>query len=777
MAATILFVACALLVRTVWSAHTFPTNAYNVENDYCPHQQFIQMLNRVDDNGALLRYEVDLFKAPPAAKHRGAIFPCYNLAYTSDAEQWDGLRDAANVEKLKKLNQQCYFNVGVCKEHDRPPSETSEESKHAKEGKESIKIFVPSNVPYVKKLFSNEQVGRCTTECEYVYPPSGSYTSDANNILHLTAEAWLDAISNHDGVLFPFDWSYGSMSAAVPSLEKKGLFKLKQEKNQVWVAFSEEDVFDPNAGRPELWSNSTLMGLMDLRSTYDYATADIPFNLYKFHFWGPCTVNMYFRFVSFRQFDSSLPLVSYASRNCRPNRDKIVASIMEHLKVASIGKCMNNAPWPFRKASYPYWQEKILALQNYKFNLAIQGYDHGSLISEKLYDAFAAGTVPIFHGVSRVLVESFAPSPDSFLHTSDFSSIEELTHFINEAGHNEETYNTFHRWRRAGVNKQFCSLLQTNINSIACRTCEKVKLEKNIREGGHENAMRNTAMSETERILNTLNNSTVVLAIMIRSSNNDAGAKRREAIRKTWANEIRSNPHVRFFFLITSSTPFSGQQDGLQRENAEYGDMLIAPSTFVFVDDGNFISFGHMNATIWCMKEIMSKIDDFWYLYVASDNVYLEAASLVDQLSQLNRLFAFYVGTVNEAITGETVVTDRAVVSKDAYPLNTLPPYALDSHYMLSIDNVRFIVNNLKHLRALPLEDEGITLTLWLLGLQVHPENHEMFKAFGKCEYDEDGKNVNEREGVLSLSHLTDVDMYYDIYRQGKGTLGRLCKT
>ena len=87
--------------------------------------------------------------------------------------------------------------------------------------------------------------------------------------------------------------------------------------------------------------------------------------------------------------------------------------------------------------------------------------------------------------------------------------------------------------------------------------------------------------------------------------------------------------HVRFFFLITSSTPFSGQQDGLQRENAEYGDMLIAPSTFVFVDDGNFISFGHMNATIWCMKEIMSKIDDFWYLYVASDDVYLEAASLV----------------------------------------------------------------------------------------------------------------------------------------------------
>ena len=144
------------------------------------------------------------------------------------------------------------------------------------------------------------------------------------------------------------------MSAAV-FLRKRGSIQAER-KNQVWVAFSEEDVFDPNVVRTVV--NSTLMGLMDLRSTYDYATADIPFNLYT-PFLGPCTVNMYFRFVSFRQFDSSLPLVSYASRNCRPNRDKIVVSIMEHLKVASIGKCMNNAPGLFVKYRI-YGQERFL---------------------------------------------------------------------------------------------------------------------------------------------------------------------------------------------------------------------------------------------------------------------------------------------------------------------------------------------------------------------------------------------------------------------------------
>ena len=131
---------------------------------------------------------------------------------------------------------------------------------------------------------------------------------------------------------------------------------------------------------------------------------------------------MYFRFVSFRQFDSSLPLVSYASRNCRPNRDKIVASIMEHLKVASIGKCANNTPLGlFAKHRIPTGKKRFLLFKITNSTWRSRETSHGSLISEKLYlMAFAAGTVPILRGVSRVLVESFAPTPDSFLHTSDF---------------------------------------------------------------------------------------------------------------------------------------------------------------------------------------------------------------------------------------------------------------------------------------------------------------------------------------------------------------------
>ena len=38
--------------------HVYPSDAYNVENEYCPHQQFIAGLqNNVDENGALLNYD------------------------------------------------------------------------------------------------------------------------------------------------------------------------------------------------------------------------------------------------------------------------------------------------------------------------------------------------------------------------------------------------------------------------------------------------------------------------------------------------------------------------------------------------------------------------------------------------------------------------------------------------------------------------------------------------------------------------------------------------
>ena len=767
------------ILHATHAKHIYPSDAYNVENEYCPHQQFIaELQHNVDENGALLNYgknfrntkstSSDSIQSLLSSNPR-TIFPCYNRAYTSNEEQWDGLKD---ILKLKQINQECYFNVGVCNKYNNSDTKTKQfyyentdnNSPNKHDNTIPTKIFVPSNVPYIKKLFSKQQIGQCKTNCEYVYPTLNSYKYNTQNILELSDEVWRNAIQKYDGVLFPFDWSYGSMSAIVPNAIDKG--------NQTWIAFSEEDVLDPNGGRPELWSNSKLMERIDIVSTYDYAVSNVPFNLYRYHFWGPCTINMYFRYVSYSQFDSTFPLISYASRNCRPQRDNIVSDIMKFVNVAAIGKCLNNSPWPFEKATYPYWQEKILALQKYKFTLAFQGYDNGGLISEKLYDAFAAGTVPIFYGISRVVVETFAPSPNSFLHLDDFDTLEDLALFVKKAGQNEEVYNVLHQWRRDGVNKQFCALLHTNINSIACRMCKKV----HDKQSNKDDIAKIEEEAGKEKKLHSIDDTTIVLVIVIRSTNTNIGMKRRHAIRNTWAKDIQDHPNVRLFFLIPSSTPTIkhdyDHDTNIHDENKLFNDMLITPSTMVFDNNTRTITFGNMNDTIWCMKEILSRVDDFWYMYVGYDDSYLNALTLVTEMSNQVRLFSFYVGTVNEAITGETIMTDRNIVDAAKYPLSTLPPYALDRHYMLSIDNIRFIVQNLRNLRALPLEDEGITLTLWLLGLQVHPENHNMFQSFKTCSDSNDSNG-----GVLSLSDIPDATkLMYDIYNaKGADMLSYVC--
>ena len=788
-------------ITTINAKHIYSSNAYNVENEYCPHTQFIKELTEnIDENGALLYYDrivptLDKSSMPMSISNKSNanyIYPCYNRAYTSDAEQWDGLKDTKNVKKLKKLNQKCYFSVGICNKYEDDTntddktffySSNDKFKREDSQQQERIQIFIPSDVPYVKKLFSTEQIGQCKTKCEYIYPTMNEYNYNDEKQLELKSNTWKRVVEKYDGVLFPFDWSYGSMSAMVPSSSSSSssddhIYKLKEHFNQIWVAFSEEDVLDPSAGRPKLWSNTKLIDQMDLISTYDYAMSDVPFNLYKYHFWGPCTVNMYFRYISFKQFDSNVPLISYASRNCRKNRDELVKNVMKYTEVAAIGKCLNNSPWPFEKASYPYWQEKIIALQKYKFTLAFQGYGNGGLISEKLYDAFAAGTVPIFYGVSRVVVESFAPSPYSFLHVDDFQNIQDLTAYVKEAGTNEEMYNKFHQWRENGVNKQFCNLLKTNINSIACRMCEKVrekKVSKTKAVGG--------AVGDNEADIYAIKDSTIILVIVIRSTNTELGKIRRDAIRKTWGQDIKNHPHVRLFFLVSSNnigaSNNNNNNNNIDAEDDLYKDLLITPSSnnYIFNDNAkndSSINFRTMNDTIWFMQEITTRIDDFWYVYVGYDNVYLNALRLVNEMSKQVRLFSFYVGTVNEAITGETVMTNRDIVSKNEYPLNTLPPYALDTHYMLSIDNIRFIVGNVQNLRSLPLEDEGITLTLWLLGLQVHPENHVMFQSYRKCTQNVvDGGHT---DGVLSLSNIPNVPTMYDIHNQAKDQLGYVCE-
>ena len=67
--------------------------------------------------------------------------------------------------------------------------------------------------------------------------------------------------------------------------------------------------------------------------------------------------------------------------------------------------------------------------------------------------------------------------------------------------------------------------------------------------------------------------------------------------------------------------------------------------------------------------------------------------------------------------------------------MSQLPPFAIGPHYLLSMDCAEFIHKNKDDLAGVgTLED--VSVALWLLALQVHPQHSEQFtnaRLFG-CE-------------------------------------------
>lgn len=101
--------------------------------------------------------------------------------------------------------------------------------------------------------------------------------------------------------------------------------------------------------------------------------------------------------------------------------------------------------------------EKKEVLQNYKFTLCFEnssGYE--GYITEKIFDAFSAGSVPIYYGAKNV--EDYIPK-NTFINYKDFSSPEKLYERLIEIDENQylEYQLNIKNYLKTESYKQFCS--------------------------------------------------------------------------------------------------------------------------------------------------------------------------------------------------------------------------------------------------------------------------------------------------------------------------------
>ena len=82
-------------------------------------------------------------------------------------------------------------------------------------------------------------------------------------------------------------------------------------------------------------------------------------------------------------------------------------------------------------------EDKLAFLRNYKFTIAFENSSHPGYTTEKLLDALAARTVPIYWG-SQTAGEDFNPA--SFINAHEFRSFADLANYVVEVDSNDDLY-------------------------------------------------------------------------------------------------------------------------------------------------------------------------------------------------------------------------------------------------------------------------------------------------------------------------------------------------
>lgn len=128
---------------------------------------------------------------------------------------------------------------------------------------------------------------------------------------------------------------------------------------------------------------------------------------------------------------------SFVISNANPKRTRkrldFFKLLSTYKQVASGGTALNNIGKPIGRQP----NAKIDFLKQYKFNLCFENRSFEGYITEKIWDAFKARSVPIYWGDPRV-AEEF--NPKSFLSLHDYPSEQAFLERIKELDNNDEAY-------------------------------------------------------------------------------------------------------------------------------------------------------------------------------------------------------------------------------------------------------------------------------------------------------------------------------------------------
>lgn len=160
-------------------------------------------------------------------------------------------------------------------------------------------------------------------------------------------------------------------------------------------------------------------------------------------------------------------------------RIRYLRELMEYLEIDSYGRCEHNIDLPKEMQGEVYanhgkaMRNKVKLFEDYKFVLAFENNNVTDYITEKIYNVFQAGSIPIYMGSSTI--DDWVPGEHSMIRTDHYSGPKELAEYILKLDQDDDLYNEYFEWKKKGILNTFIDKYKKCVfYNSECRLCQHI---------------------------------------------------------------------------------------------------------------------------------------------------------------------------------------------------------------------------------------------------------------------------------------------------------------
>ena len=150
--------------------------------------------------------------------------------------------------------------------------------------------------------------------------------------------------------------------------------------------------------------------------------------------------------------------------------------LIRRIKVASYGRVL---PTVSAAGTIATRDARLAVSARHKFTLAFENSIAPDYVSDKLFDVWIAGSVPVYLGAPNVA--EFAPAAHSYIDVADFAGPQELANFLKHLDRHDEEYEAYLEWKRSGPDARFLELMQSVSDRPWCEVVELAYARRNAR--------------------------------------------------------------------------------------------------------------------------------------------------------------------------------------------------------------------------------------------------------------------------------------------------------